>query len=175
MSYSSIDRRPDSAAVFAALDSCVNTVECSSMGRLFDAVAALLGVHDVSSYEGESAIMLENAAAEARRGMGRSRAGDLALKFHMDVAAMTARACGRIRDMTGAGQVALSGGVFQNKVLLEEVLRLLRKGGFDVYCNSSAPPNDGGVSLGQAYVGMRYLSAMKEGAQPGAEGEAICR
>jgi hydrogenase maturation protein HypF len=137
-------------------------VESSSAGRLFDAVAALLGIQSVNRYEGECAIMLENAAAEAARAPGRSEAGDLALRFHRDLALVIRDACRRIREKTGVRQAALSGGVFQNKILMEETLRLLRDADFCVYYNVAAPPNDGGVSLGQAYVGMRRLREKRE-------------
>ncbi|MDR1136046.1 MAG: carbamoyltransferase HypF [Clostridiales Family XIII bacterium] len=155
--YCGQNRYPYKNEVISAIESGVNTVESSSMGRLFDAVASLLGISDESRYEGECAILLENAAAEAINHIGRSRIGDLALKFHMDVAAVIAVECERVRDKTGVNKVALSGGVFQNKILMEESLRLLRELRFSVYYNIAAPPNDGGISLGQAYIGMKYL------------------
>jgi hydrogenase maturation protein HypF len=96
--------------------------------------------------------MLENAAALALKRPGTRRAWDLALKFHMDVAAVVFDVCNRIRENTGVAAVALCGGVFQNRVLMAECLRLLRKGGFTPYYNIAVPPNDGGLSLGQAYV-----------------------
>jgi hydrogenase maturation protein HypF len=157
----SMGTRPNRKELEAALAAGVNVAESSSMGRLFDAVASFLGIRQVSRYEGECAILLENAAAGAMAHPGRSRAGDLALKFHMDVAALVGDTCGKIREKTGVGQVALTGGVFQNKILFEESLRLLRDGGFSAYYNISVPPNDGGISLGQAYVGMCSLRAAK--------------
>jgi hydrogenase maturation protein HypF len=160
LAYSDITENPLREPVFSALDAGVNAVESSSAGRLFDAVAALLGIHAYNRYEGECAIMLENAAVRAAAGPGRNRADDLALKFHRDVAAMILDACARVRERTGVSTAALSGGVFQNRVLMSEALRLLRGAGFTVYVNDAVPPNDGGVSLGQAYIGMKYLEEM---------------
>ncbi|MCL2112197.1 MAG: Sua5/YciO/YrdC/YwlC family protein [Clostridiales bacterium] len=152
------DERYDVQAVGAALEAGVNTVKSSSMGRLFDAVAALLGIHYENRYEGECAIMLENAA---HRAVEKERDGEmpteqerLALAFHMGVAQAVLGQCRRARDERSINVACLSGGVFQNKLLMEEALRLLREDGFDVYCNIQAPPNDGGIALGQNYVGM---------------------
>jgi hydrogenase maturation protein HypF len=157
LAYSDIMTHPLRESVFSALESGVNSVESSSMGRLFDAVAALLGIHEFNRYEGECAIMLENAAARALSAPGRSKRDDLALKFHNDVAAMILGVCVRVRERTGVSVVALSGGVFQNRILTDEALRILRGADFSVYCNSAVPPNDGGVSLGQAYIGMKHI------------------
>ena len=156
------------------------------MGRLFDAVSAFVGIQDENRYEGECAIMLENFAAEAiendltpyplafgfrdngeckeilsgtlftelqkamENGEDKRR---LALGFHIAVARMILRVC-RGADIH---QIALTGGVFQNRILTEETLRLLREEGFEVYYNVSVGPNDGGISLGQAWIGMQHL------------------
>jgi hydrogenase maturation protein HypF len=158
MAYSNMtEAHPRARDVAAALRAGVNTVECSSAGRLFDAVASLLGICHVSRYEGECAIMLENAAAAAMARPGESRAGDLALAFHMDLAGTIHSACRRIREETGVSAAALSGGVFQNKILMGECLRRLRGDGFSVYRNAAVPPNDGGIALGQAFIGMCAL------------------
>lgn len=133
-----------------AIRAGINTIKSSSMGRLFDAVAALLGIKDQNDYEGQCAIMLEDAAAAPR-----GRAGELALRFHHQVAGLIADTCIRIRKQTGANQVALTGGVFQNKILMEESLALLRNNGFQPYYNISVSPNDGGIALGQAYVAIK--------------------
>jgi hydrogenase maturation protein HypF len=158
LAYSNITEHPLRDQVFAALRSGVNAVESSSAGRLFDAAAAMLGIGEVNRYEGECAILLENAAARALSAPGKSRKDDLALRFHRDLSAVILKACARIRERTGVSTVALSGGVFQNRVLTDEALRLLRESGFLVYCNIAVPPNDGGISLGQAYIGMRRVN-----------------
>jgi hydrogenase maturation protein HypF len=154
----------------SALIKGVNTVRTSSMGRLFDAAASLLGIHHVNRYEGECAIMLENAAARAlqadekkaetaeralRTASGTPEADALALRFHRDVARAVLTECGRAQAAHKTNRVCLSGGVFQNKILMEETLRLLRNDGFTPYYNISVPPNDGGIALGQAYLAMQ--------------------
>lgn len=178
--------------IASALENRVNTIESSSMGRLFDAAAALTGIRDVSRYEGECAIMLENAAADAIKndiapldmafdiddklkisagpvfakileGLDRGcPAEGMALGFHQAVASMIHDICRRIRERDGIGQIALTGGVFQNRVLMEMTLSMLRSSGFKVYYNISVGPNDGGICLGQAYLGMKHLAERKQ-------------
>ena len=143
------------ALVFKALDLGINTFNSSSCGRLFDAVAALLGICSYNTYEGQCAILLEDAADRALKGKG-TEADELALDFHLQMARLILNTCLEIRRETGANQVALTGGVFQNRILTEESLRLLRDNKFSVYYNVSVSPNDGGLALGQAYLGMKY-------------------
>ncbi len=150
----------------------------SSMGRLFDAVAALCGIAPRASYEGQAAIELEAAAA---RSPDRDRyeivlepgwtidprqavigaLGDLesgaavrtvARRFHNGVAEVTVRACAALAVARGLGSVVLSGGVFQNRLLLEGVAAGLSAAGLRVLVPVALPPNDGGVSFGQAAV-----------------------
>lgn len=148
---------PDAKLVTAALRSGINTVKSSSMGRLFDGVSSLLGIKDHNDYEGQCAIMLEDAAAFAQKHPGADPASDLALAFHQSVIDMIIDQCLIIRDESGASQVALTGGTFQNKILMEGVLKKLRSRGFSPYYNISVSPNDGGIALGQAYVAMHRL------------------
>jgi hydrogenase maturation protein HypF len=140
-------------AVFAdaetAIRSGVGCITSSSMGRLFDAVASMLDVCHENRYEGECASMLENAATRAI-----SDREKLALRFHLDVARAILDQCTKARTLHNINKVCLSGGVFQNRVLMEETLRLLRADCFDVYYNIHVPPNDGGIALGQCYLGM---------------------
>ena len=159
--------------VKAGLDHNINTINSSSMGRLFDGMAAFIGIHDYNRYEGECAIILENAAAEAlneglepwdmafgitecgefmrRDGIAKreedqclrisaepifQRAeeallagmdkGRIALGFHYAAADMILEVCRIIRQRQGIDTVALTGGVFQNKILMERSLALLR-------------------------------------------------
>ena len=147
----------DAKLVTAALRSGINTVKSSSMGRLFDGVSSLLGIKDHNDYEGQCAIMLEDAAAFAQKHPGADPASDLALAFHQSVIDMIIDQCMTIRDESGASQVALTGGTFQNKILMEGVLKKLRSRGFSPYYNISVSPNDGGIALGQAYVAMHRL------------------
>jgi hydrogenase maturation protein HypF len=153
----------------------------SSAGRLFDAVAAILGVRDTVNYEGQAAVELEQLADPAERSaypaatapagdgplrlagadLVRAVAEDLsagvapplvAARFHNGLAAATVAACAALRERTGLGTVALSGGVFQNMLLLERTVAGLQDQGFRVLVHSRVPPNDAGISLGQAAV-----------------------
>jgi hydrogenase maturation protein HypF len=164
----------------------VNAPLTSSAGRLFDAVAAILGVRDEISYEGQAAIELEQltdpgetsayhagiepgsetgAAGEPFRASGgdlvRAAVEDLAAglpreliaaRFHNGLAALIEDGCVLLRDRHGLGTVALSGGVFQNLLLLQRTVSRLEARGFRVLVHSRVPCNDGGISLGQAVV-----------------------
>jgi hydrogenase maturation protein HypF len=165
----------------------INAPLTSSAGRLFDAVAALLGVRDTINYEGQAAIELEQLADPAERGAYRASIGPgaagpgggagplrvrgadlvraaaedllagaappvIAARFHRGVAAAIAEVCAALRERSGLGTVALSGGVFQNLLLLGQVVDLLEESGFRVLTHARVPPNDGGISLGQAVV-----------------------
>jgi len=159
----------------------LNSPLTSSLGRFFDAVAALIGIRQEVRYEGQAAVELEMHAT-AHRGIPPARrypfetkdgtldvtpmiraivqdiqAGvplsQMAYCFHGSVATMLASACTQARDQTGIRTVALSGGVFQNKLLLEQTIAPLKGLGFQIYLNRRVPPNDGGISLGQAAIG----------------------
>jgi hydrogenase maturation protein HypF len=159
------------------LERGLNTVRTSSVGRLFDAVAALAGLRQEVNYEAQAAIELEAAAdpdevgeypfevrgelvrirpalqallADVRAGVG---IPVISARFHNGIARMVEQGCREIRQKTGITEVALSGGVWQNMLLLRNALRLLRSAGFRVYLHRSVPANDGGVALGQAMVG----------------------
>jgi len=151
------EHEADIETICAAVESRVNTISTSSMGRMFDAVSALLGLHHESRYEGECAIMLENAADRALNAPGVSRADDLALEFHMNVAEALFEQCRKARDISGISTVAISGGVFQNRILTGELLRKLREDGFAPYIARTVPANDGGIALGQIYIAARRL------------------
>ncbi|HEV2087602.1 MAG TPA: carbamoyltransferase HypF, partial [Cryptosporangiaceae bacterium] len=148
----------------------------TSAGRLFDAVAALAGVRDAVHYEGQAAIEFEQRVDPDERGgyparveNGLIRGGDLiravvddvsagvpvgvvAARFHNGLATVLADAVDAVRADTGLSTVALSGGVFQNLTLLERLATLLTARGFRVLTHSRVPPNDGGISFGQAAV-----------------------
>ncbi|MBK1784947.1 carbamoyltransferase HypF [Prauserella cavernicola] len=166
----------DWTAVVSLARAGTNSPWTSSAGRLFDAVAALLGVREEINYEGQAAIELEQLADPAERGAYRARvdgelvhASDLiwsgvddlragvpretiAARFHNGVAEVIAEVCTGLRERTGLGTVALSGGVFQNLLLLHRTVTTLEAGGFRVLTHSRVPANDGGVSLGQAVI-----------------------
>jgi len=158
------------------LERALNVVPTSSIGRLFDAVSALVGVRQTINYEAQAAIEFEVLVDEAVEGayafdIGEGvvnpapvvhavvedvRAGAppgvIAARFHNGLAQMIARVCARLREETGLNEVVLSGGVFQNVTLLGRVLPLLQEAGLTVYTHHLVPPNDGGISLGQAVV-----------------------
>lgn len=96
------------------------------------------------------AIQTGISAGESREAM--------ALGFHYAVSEMILQVCKSIRDKDEINQVALTGGVFQNKIIMEKSLALLRQENFNVYYNISVSPNDGGICLGQAYIGMQHLA-----------------
>ena len=147
------------------------------MGRLFDAVASLLGLRNAINYEGQAAIELETIAdrgvtdryefeiadggiikadALIRRAVddlldGRP-IGEVSAKFHLAVAQLIVSVARDTRDRRRLNRVALSGGVFQNMFLLERARQMLITEGFEVLTHSRVPANDGGISLGQAAV-----------------------
>jgi hydrogenase maturation protein HypF len=162
--------------VLSAARAGVNAPLTSSAGRLFDAVSALLGIRDEVSYEGQAAIELEYAADPTETGsypvpfangllhvssLVRAIAGDLlhgesvpvlAARFHNSLAQAVHTVCDSLRAAHRLDTVALSGGVFQNALLLTRCLELLEPAGFVVLTHRQVPPNDGGISLGQVAI-----------------------
>jgi hydrogenase maturation protein HypF len=157
----------------------VNSPVTSSAGRLFDAAASVLGVRDAINYEGQAAVELEQLADPREAGAYRAgietdhpfrilgcdlvrgavadlaagtRREIIAARFHNGVAALIEAGCVLLRERHGLEDVALSGGVFQNLLLLRETVRRLEARGFRVLVHSRIPCNDGGISLGQAVV-----------------------
>ncbi len=159
----------------------MNTPLTSSCGRLFDAVSAVLGFQGEASYEGQAAIQLEMMAYDVDDGASYPfaivqqdgaevirlsttwqgilhdlRAGVpaevMASRFHNTVAQMIVHVCAGISEENGLRSVALSGGCFQNRLLLARTTGLLREAGFHVLTHHQVPCNDGGVSLGQAVI-----------------------
>jgi hydrogenase maturation protein HypF len=171
-SLTSTERR----IVLRQIERTINAPLCSSMGRLFDAVGALLGASGVATYEGQPAMELESIAAGAGcqaapysytidedmidpRPMLREIATDLkhgrdraliAARFHETVAAFTTEVCARVSQSAGLKDVVLSGGVMQNARLLSSLLDRLAETGLHAHIHKEVPPNDGGLSLGQA-------------------------
>jgi len=154
----------------------VNAPPTSSAGRLFDAVAALCGLRDRVSYEGQAAAELEQAADPSVAGaypfpvvdgvldgvalvravaedlIAGSSVAEVAARFHNGLAEGLRRACEVVREEQGLATVALSGGSWQNLLLLERATRGLEGAGFEVLLHRRVPPNDGGVALGQAVI-----------------------
>jgi len=164
------------------IENRINAPLTSSCGRLFDAVSALIGVRGEIEYEAQAAIELEtlahNETGEAgyypfsitgQDGLHVIKLQDLfaaiindlqdsitqariSARFHNTVARMVKELCVIISDGTGIKQVVLSGGVFQNRILLGKAVGVLEDSGFDVFTHSQVPCNDGGISLGQVVI-----------------------
>jgi hydrogenase maturation protein HypF len=164
------------------LDRNFNSPPTSSAGRLFDAVASLAGARDRVSFEGQAAMQLEWLAGESvdgqaypwvlapnpsaaveidTRPMFRAIVDDLgrgvepatvARRFHNTMAALIADLCSRLRAESGIDKAVLSGGVFMNAILAMDAEAALRRMEFKTYRHRRVPPNDGGLSLGQAAV-----------------------
>ncbi|MBE8950048.1 MAG: carbamoyltransferase HypF [Quinella sp. 3Q1] len=151
------------------LDKNINCVVSTSVGRIFDAIAAILGICSVSSYEGESAMRLQAAAERSNknfraefkntdeivaeiliRRLNGENICDLARLFHERLAEMTAQTIFELSGRTKIKIVALSGGVFQNSLLTTLLTEKLRRAGLKILRHALIPPNDGGICLGQA-------------------------
>ena len=164
----------------------LNSPLTSSCGRLFDAVSSLAGIRDSVNYEGQAAIELEQAmlpeegiyAGEARKegkvwvidpfpmvlevvedvrcGLAR---GIVSARFHNGLIRLLAETAEKVGAETGIGRMVLSGGVFQNATLVERMERELSRRGFEVWSHVEVPANDACISLGQAFIGARWLEA----------------
>lgn len=167
---------PRAPLVRAALAHHVNTIENSSVGRLFDAAASLLGLGEENHFKGECPMALEAAAMAATHAPkifweGKERDGRLqwdgrelirallashgtieekALAFHEAIAEMILSSA----EHFGLSRILLSGGCFLNQLLLSRAREALQKRGFSVYTNEKVPPGDGGIALGQAWYGL---------------------
>lgn len=183
----------ESKVQFAMADRKLNAVLSTSVGRLFDAVSAILGIRHKSSFEGEASMALEFAAeayeqkdheqkqnekrdplvyeedghvilntqllvqriVEAKlQGADSSR---LAYWFHEILAEQITAVCVEARNVSGRQKAVLSGGVFQNRLLLRLTEERLTEEGFEVLRHRMVPPNDGGIAVGQAAYGMAQL------------------
>ena len=182
----------ESKVQFTMADRKLNAVVSTSVGRLFDAVSAILGFRRQSSFEGEASMALEFAAEayeqynlQKQKGNqdhllykedGRlilntqmlvqkiteaklqgADSGRLAYLFHQTLAEQITAACMEARNVSGRQKVALSGGVFQNRLLLRLTEERLMEEGFEVLRHRMVPPNDGGIAIGQAAYGMYQL------------------
>lgn len=166
------------------LERGVNSPLTSSAGRLFDAVAAILGFHQTASFEGEAAMAVEFAADRATNSVALAapaiisdKAGSLVIDWRPMLAAMVS--AGRegvcadalaaafheclvdsiiaVAMRIGTSRVLLTGGCFQNARLTERAVTKLRRAGFDPYWHHRIPPNDGGLAVGQVAFAARAL------------------
>ena len=159
------------------LETSLNCPLSSGMGRLFDGAAALLGLRHEASYEGQGAVLLEAAATETEeryevelageplrfdwremiRGMAKDLAagvpvGELAGRFHNTLVRAAVMQCLAAREKTGLSDVALTGGTFQNMILMHKLPAALEQEGFRVWRHRRVSTNDEGLSLGQAMI-----------------------
>jgi hydrogenase maturation protein HypF len=154
----------------------INAVPTSSMGRLFDAAAAMIGVRQKVNYEAQAAIEMEQLVDSSEEGSYDFQIeGDeinpaplwealihdkysglnqsiLAARFHNSIVKLSLERCLQIRAEQHINTVVLSGGVWQNKVLLNNTIKILHNHRFDVLTHWQTPPNDGGIALGQAVI-----------------------
>lgn len=166
----------DRAILKTQLERKINAPMTSSMGRLFDAAAALAGVRQVVNYEAQAAIEFEALADPNEEGaypfeqeqaeIGIRSALEaliqdvlagvpvsvVSARFHSGLAKILRVVVVNLHEQTGINEIALSGGVWQNITLLRRTLSLLQNEGFDVYIHRQVPTNDGGLSLGQAVI-----------------------
>lgn len=184
-------KREDANIVFQMITKRVNTPLTSSCGRLFDAISSLIGLRQKISYEGQAAMELEMCQNLSEKGkypwaikekkghlilltsdiirsavedikIGISR-GIISRRFHNTLIDMFTGACIKLRELSGIGHVAMSGGSFQNVTLLNGLSRALTSNGFKVFTQKVVPSNDGGLSLGQAVcAGVRYMGVKGE-------------
>ncbi len=164
-------------ALRVQLEKDLNTRQTSSLGRLFDAAAALVGVRQKVNYEAQAAIEFEAVLDSTESGAYHFDIGEgivevgeafrgllddfysgtaipvIAARFHNGLAEVNKRVCCEIRRTERTNEVVLSGGVWQNLALLGRTIKYLRSEGFKVYLHHQIPANDGGLSLGQVMVG----------------------
>jgi len=178
---------PKQAEIMVAMmQQALNAPLTSSMGRLFDGIAALIGLRRTVVFEGQAAMELEMIAApeaatpydfgwqasddglriptapiiqgvvtDIRHGQSSAH---ISRRFHTTLVQLFTDLCSHLRRQNDLDRVVLSGGTFQNAILLEELSRSLAKSGFDVYTHRLVPPNDGGISLGQAVAAGAMLA-----------------
>ncbi len=178
----------DVSTVVEMVKKNINSPLTTSCGRLFDAVTAMCGGRQTIRYEGQAAIEFMQSAGNAvhrpydyifdrnddswiiriapmirsivwslRKGEDMSH---ISAGFHLTLAALFTEITELARDQTGIKKVVLSGGVFQNQRLFEEIIPRLESKGLQVYTHSQVPTNDGGISLGQTLIGRKFLSSM---------------
>ncbi|MFN2150112.1 MAG: carbamoyltransferase HypF, partial [Anaerolineales bacterium] len=172
----------DMTLLRSMLENEINCPKTSSMGRLFDAAAALAGVRGEVNYEGQAAIEFE-ALADPNEGGSylfelnantlkteeflRSLIADLrsgipvpiiSARFHNGLANAVLEVCQSANSQFEIDEVALSGGVWQNMTLLQKTIPLLEQSGFSVYIHQQVPTNDGGIALGQAVIGCTQVN-----------------
>ncbi len=185
--YPVMRRTADAERVIEIIEKRINAPLTCSIGRIFDGVSSMLGISSSISTEAEAAQLLEEAALRGSVGADPytvpfsdtpeiiistrelivriaslmkdgMKIDDIAAEFHRSIISTTAAVCQRLRERTGIREVALSGGVFHNRILLSGILHRLREAGFTVYTHKSVPCNDGCIALGQITIAKEWLS-----------------
>ena len=169
------DRQGKSAElklVKSQLNSGFGVVATTSCGRLFDAAAAILGICTEVTYEAQAAMELEHAATSwANRHIGapalrfnsyrelfemlaeeEREVGERAWQFHLGLAQLLTTQAEENAQKAGIKTVGLTGGVALNRLFSSHFIRIMREGGYEVLTHKTVPPNDGGLSLGQAWA-----------------------
>ncbi len=164
------------------LEKKLNAPLTSSMGRLFDAASSLMGIRQKVNYEGQAAIEMEAIVDPDETGIyplilsediidpaplweaiiadlqsGKSKS-IMAARFHNSIINISLEICKTIRNQTGEEIVALSGGVWQNKVLLVKTIQKLQEDNFSVLWHHRVPSNDGGIAFGQTCIASKTIN-----------------
>jgi len=184
--YPVMDHDAASSLLLDAVERGINAPLTCSIGRIFDGVAAILGISRTVSSEAEAAMLLEESAARGnangpgvvlpwssdpcrvvdtealvRRVVEMMQAGvpadDIAAWFHRTISLTAAAVARELREETGLSTAVLSGGVFHNRILLRQIYELLTRDGFEVLVPEKVPVNDGCISLGQVAVARAIL------------------
>jgi len=172
--------------VLELLKNSINSPLCCSVGRLFDGISSILGISDIISAEAEAAQLLEESALLAKikrvfpvnikntdgkyildstgfvlgvtnlinEGLGRS---DVSLAFHLSLVRSSVELIKKIREESGINKVVLSGGVFQNRLLLSDFIEELEKARFEILLPKNVPFNDGCIALGQIAIAKELI------------------
>ena len=176
------------SVVLQMMEREINSPRTSSCGRLFDAVAALLGLRGTVNFEAQAAIELEMAARDSASEAAypldlelhgttwqigtkplfdwllkdirqQASVADISRKFHNGLALVFVDTAERIRDRTQLDRVCLSGGCFLNALLLETMITEMKERSFEVFFHTEVPAGDGGISLGQAVIAGRRVGS----------------
>lgn len=166
--------------VYKMLESDINSPLTSSAGRLFDAIACLLNLCSKQSFDAEGPMRLEAIIDKTEKSyypfeivngivrfgkmlnailddISKQSASKISAKFHNTIVHIINDVVNQIKKDTGINKIVLSGGVFQNRFLLEKSIQILVKNNFEIYTNHLTPPNDGGIALGQLVVASNYI------------------
>jgi len=172
--------QPEIELVLKMISQNINSPLTSSAGRLFDVVACLLNLYTIQTFDAEGPMRLESIADRTESGsylfefnngilkfdktldsiiidLKRRSIPVISAKFHNTIVQAIKHMVIKMRNETGLNKVILSGGVFQNRVLLEKSIHILNDNKFKVFTNHSVPPNDGGIALGQLVIASNFL------------------